>query len=245
MNFSHGYIQLHLPQDNQFFDFCDMLVSNGAKMLTLHPRKKKKKLSRPARYFYCEELAKRYKKDGVEIILNGNVKDKASFDNAISKAPSVDGVMISRAAVQKPWIFYQLAKGGVGNCELIEENEKTVDLQQLCLDYIKDIEKYQPKEFWKTRLQRFFTYFSENFKFAHYAKTSFLNAKDNEDLVRRVEEFFLTADSRFVGFGEKAGDKLDDLHHRIKHPDQHTDHRSCKAHEALPIGCTNGFRDNL
>ena len=176
--------------DNQFFDFCDMLVSNGAKMLTLHPRTKKEKLSRPARYFYCEELAKRYKKDGVEIVLNGNVKDKASFDNAISKAPSVDGVMISRAAVQKPWIFYQLAKGGVGNCELIEENEKTVDLQQLCLDYIKDIEKYQPKEFWKTRLQRFFTYFSENFKFAHYAKTSFLNAKDNEDLRQKVNAFF-------------------------------------------------------
>ena len=186
--------------DNQFFDFCDMLVSNGAKMLTLHPRTKKEKLSRPARYFYCEELVKRYKSSGVEIILNGNVKDKASFDNAISKAPSVDGVMISRAAVQKPWIFYQLAKGGVGNCELIEENEKTVDLQQLCLDYIKDIEKYQPKEFWKTRLQRFFTYFSENFKFAHYAKTSFLNAKDNEDLVRRVEEFFVQCpEERNVG----------------------------------------------
>ena len=64
--------------DNQFFDFCDMLVSNGAKMLTLHPRTKKEKLSRPARYFYCEELVKRYKSSGVEIILNGNVKDKCT-----------------------------------------------------------------------------------------------------------------------------------------------------------------------
>lgn len=185
--------------DNQFFDFCDMLVNAGVKMLTLHPRTKKEKLSRPARYFYCEELVKRYKNAGVEIILNGNVKDKSSFDNAISKAPSVDGVMISRAAVQKPWIFYELAKGGVGNCQ-IEDKCMTVDLQQLCLDYIKDIEMYQPKEFWKTRLQRFFTYFSENFKFAHYAKTSFLNAKGNEDLVRRVEEFFVQCpEERIVG----------------------------------------------
>ena len=176
--------------DNQFFDFCDMLVSNDVKMLTLHPRTKKEKLSRPARYFYCEELVKRYKKQGVEIILNGNVKDKPTFDNAIAKAPNVDGVMISRAAVQKPWIFYELAKGGIGTSNVSDNKELEIDLKQLCLDYISDIEIYQPKEFWKTRLQRFFTYFSENFKFAHYAKTSFLNAKDNDDLRARVEAFF-------------------------------------------------------
>lgn len=63
-------------------------------------------------------------------------------------------------------------------------------MKELSLSYISDIEKYQPVEFWKTRLQRFFTYFCQNFKFAHYAQTQFLNAKDNEDLRQKIEDFF-------------------------------------------------------
>ena len=164
-----------------FYSFCDMLVDCGVEMLTLHPRTKKEKLTRPARYFYCENIAQRYKSKGIEVILNGNVKDEASLQNALSKAPSVNGVMISRAAVSKPWIFWQLAQGG---------GEVTVDMEELALTFIEDVEKYQPQEFWKTRLQRFFTYYSENFQFAHYAQTQFLNAKDNEDLRMKIREFF-------------------------------------------------------
>ena len=95
--------------------------------------------------------------------------------------------MISRAAVQKPWIFRELK--GDDDLKAISEPQK-VDLQELALSYIDDVEKYQPPEFWKTRLQRFFTYFSQNFKFAHYAQTQFLNAADNNDLRTRVVDFF-------------------------------------------------------
>ena len=94
--------------------------------------------------------------------------------------PDVDGVMISRAAVKNPWIFAQL-KG----LDIPE-----IDMKQLAFDYITDIQIYQPKEFWKTRLQRFFTYYSENFKFSHYAQTQFLNAKDIDDLKNKIEDFF-------------------------------------------------------
>ncbi len=177
-------VKLRLGDDNfkddDFFTFTDMLVENGAQMLTLHPRTKKEKLARPARYEYCQKLAERYKGQ-VEVILNGNVKDVQSYNYAISKAPDVKGVMISRASIKMPWIFRQI-NGPKGTLE--------VDMQEIALSYIENVEKYQPKEFWKTRLQRFFTYFSENFKFAHYAQTQFINAKDNEDLKQRIYEFF-------------------------------------------------------
>jgi len=174
--------------DEGFFSFCDMLVEEGVELLTLHPRTKKEKLTRTPRYFYCQQLAERYKcssassarEKSVAVYLNGNVKDKASYDYAVSATPSVDGVMISRAAVQKPWIFMSLS--GL--------TRQSVNLEQLSLDYITLIEQYQPPEFWKTRLQRFFTYFSQNFKFAHYAQTQFLNATDNNDLRTRVVDFF-------------------------------------------------------
>lgn len=174
------------------FAFCDMLVENGVKLLTLHPRTKKEKLARPARYFYCQNLAERYKKEGVSLYLNGNIKDSASASYAAGLCPDCSGIMISRAAVQKPWIFRELKKsfGGEGEYESGCESELTVDMKQLCLDYIKDVEVYQPPEFWKTRLQRFFTYFAMNFTFGHYAQTQFINASDNQDLIERIEDFF-------------------------------------------------------
>ena len=188
-------VKLRLGDDNftddQFFSFVDMLVNNGVELLTLHPRTKKEKLTRPARYEYCEKLAQRVHPKGVEVYLNGNVRDYNSAINATMKAPSVDGIMISRESVRKPWIFYELRKQFElnKNKDLIIE-DKEVDMLQIALDYIDDIEKYQPEEFWKTRLQRFFTYYSDNFLFGHYAQTSFLNAKDNEDLRNRLNEFF-------------------------------------------------------
>ena len=184
-------VKLRLGDDNftdaGFFDFCDMLVGEGVELLTLHPRTKKEKLVRPPRYEYCQRLAERYK-GRMPVYLNGNVKDKASFDNAIARCPDVAGIMISRAAVQKPWIFKTLAVP-----ELVEGGEGLhIDMEQLCLDYISLIEQYQPPEFHKTRLQRFFTYFCQNFKFSHYAQTQFVNAaaKGNDALRAAIKEFF-------------------------------------------------------
>lgn len=181
--------------DEGFFSFCDMLVENGVELLTLHPRSKKEKLSRPPRYSYCQKLCERYKNKGINIYLNGNVKDIASAEFAYEACPDIDGIMISRSAVQKPWIFSQIRR----SFDTLEksDNEKNfkeiaVDMEKVCYDYIKNIEEYQPKEFYKTRLQRFFTYFCMNFQFAHYAQTRFVNAaeKGNEALREEIRDFF-------------------------------------------------------
>ena len=170
--------------DEGFYSFCDMLVDAGVEILTLHPRTKKEKLSRPPRYSYCQALCERYKGAGVKIYLNGNIKDKASAEYALAACPDVSGIMISRASVQKPWIFNQI------NSE--KSKEIKVDMEKICYDYIKNVEEYQPAEFYKTRLQRFFTYFCMNFQFAHYAQTRFVNAaeKGNDVLREEIRDFF-------------------------------------------------------
>ena len=170
--------------DEGFYSFCDMLVDAGVELLTLHPRTKKEKLTRPPRYAYCQKLSERYKSAGVKIYLNGNIKDKASAEYALAACPDVSGIMISRASVQKPWIFNQI------NSE--KSKEIKVDMEKICYDYIKNVEEYQPAEFYKTRLQRFFTYFCMNFQFAHYAQTRFVNAaeKGNDVLREEIRDFF-------------------------------------------------------
>ena len=150
-------------------------------MLTLHPRTKKEKLVRPPRYEYCQRLAERYK-GRVPVYLNGNVKDKVSFQNALARCPDVAGVMISRSAVQRPWIFMSFS--GL--------TRESINMESICLEYIYLIEQYQPPEFHKTRLQRFFTYFCQNFKFSHYAQTQFVNAaaRGNDELREAIKGFF-------------------------------------------------------
>lgn len=184
-------VKLRLGDENftedDFFSFCDMLVNCGVELLTLHPRTKKEKLARPPRYQFCQKLAERYKAGAqgsrtIPVYLNGNVKDKASFDYATASCPDCAGVMISRAAVTKPWIFKEVLQGYHNN----------INMEEICFSYVDLIEKYQPKEFWKTRLQRFFTYFCMNFSFAHYAQTQFINAADkgNEELRQAIKDFF-------------------------------------------------------
>ncbi len=177
-------VKLRLGADNfsdeGFFNFTDMLVNEGVELLTLHPRTQKEKLARHLpRYEYAQRLAERH--PGLPVIVNGEIKDSSSLEYALKCVPSAAGVMIAREAAVKPWIFAKL-KGTL-------PAQKT-DMLAFALDFIDDVEKYQPPEFWQTRLQRFFTYYSQNFSFATYFKTQLLNAKDNEDARERLRAYF-------------------------------------------------------
>lgn len=182
--------------DEKFFAFTDMLVSEGVELLTLHPRTKKERLTISPRYHYAEDLKKRYGNE-ISVYVNGNVTDEISLKKALNACPSVDGVMISRACVQKPWIFRELSKitsdDGVAVQGPIE-----INMKDMAFRFIDDVLKFQPEEFWKTRLQRFFTYYPMNFQFSHYAQTQFLNAKNADDLKLRIEEFFVKCPDELI-----------------------------------------------
>lgn len=172
--------------EEKFFTFTDILVKNGVEQIALHPRTKKERYRDKPRYEYAQKLAVRYKDQGVKVIVNGDIMDQASFLKVKNICPDCEGAMIGRMAVQRPWIFRQLQKVQ----ENSQEEKETVDLLQSALDFIDDVVKYQPQEFYKTRLQRFFTYFCMNLSFAHYAQTQMLNAQDVQDSRNRIREYF-------------------------------------------------------
>lgn len=169
----------HFSQE-RFFSFTDMLVSEGVQMLTLHPRTKKEKFRSHARWNCVEELALRY--PALSVVLNGDVKDRKSFEAAQKAAPHARGIMIARAAAQKPWIFREIADSTGTSFQ--------IDCLETALDFISDVESCQPEAFWRTRLQRFFAYYCLNFSFAHYFQTQMLNAKDNDDARIRLSDYF-------------------------------------------------------
>lgn len=185
--------------DEGFFSFCKMLMDEGVQQLTLHPRTKKQKYTRPARWEYVEKLAGFAKPYGVRIILNGDVKDVESAKSAMKASPSADGLMIGRMAAQKPWIFAQIARSFAREDSDRDVLRTKIDLQQLIFEYLDDLQIYQPKEFWKTRCQRFFTYFCSNFSFAHYARTQLVNASCISQAKERLVQYFeKVPEDRFI-----------------------------------------------
>ncbi len=171
--------------DESFFSFADMLVENGVERLALHPRTKKEKYRDLPRWEYAQKLAERYS-GKISVVVNGDIKDSESAENAEKICPLCDGLMIGRMAVQKPWIFAEISKSLNG----YSAEKRPVDLLKCALDFIDFVEKFQPPEFYRTRLQRFFTYFCMNFSFAHYAQTQMLNAKDIEDSRAKIRGYF-------------------------------------------------------
>ena len=176
--------KIRLGADNfseeKFYDFCKGLCDSGVQRIVLHPRTQREKLSRPPRRYYAQRLAALLKPRGVEVVYNGNVKDAASAAAALADCPDCAGLMISRAAVQKPWIFAQL-RGDF--CDRI-------DLMQTGLDYIALLQEFQPKEFFKSRMQRFFSYYCDNFTFGHYIKMKMLNAATPQEAEETFRSYF-------------------------------------------------------
>ena len=130
------------------------------------------------KYIWCQKLAERCSSQNVKVYANGGVEDLQSLNIVKEECPLVSGIMISRAAGQKPWIFSEL-RGEHGS----------IDAEKLALDFIDNVELYQPKEFYKTRLQRFFSYYAKNFTFSHYFETQLVNAKDINESRERLKDF--------------------------------------------------------
>lgn len=173
----------------KLFDYCDMLVSEGVTQITLHPRTRKEKYTRKARWEYvnqlCEYLKSKYNSLNLQIIGNGSIFSVEDAISSIKKAPNIDGIMLGRSAIQKPWIFKQISSA-LSN----EEFKTEIDLFELAIDFMKDIENCQPQEFWKTRKQRFFIYFCDNFQFGNYLKSQLINNDGFEIQKNILQEYF-------------------------------------------------------
>lgn len=170
--------------EQTFFNFTDMLVENGVELITLHARTIKEKYRGLPRYEFAKKLSQRYEKK-IKVYVNGCIKDTASAKFAIQQAPEADGIMIARAAAERPWIFAQIKNGLEDSAEKI-----TVDRMQTALNFIDNVEKFQPKEFHKTRIQRFFSYYCAQFEFGHYFQTKMLNYKSNEESRKEIRDYF-------------------------------------------------------
>lgn len=87
-------------------DFCRMLEGAGAAWITLHPRLAREHRRGKANWDY---IARARDVVSIPVIGNGDVQT-ADDALALLRRTGCDGVMIGRAAVARPWIFWQIGE---------------------------------------------------------------------------------------------------------------------------------------
>jgi tRNA-dihydrouridine synthase len=163
--------------------FCRALEEEGADFLTLHPRIKKEKFSRIARWDYLDILKKEL---SVPVVGNGDIRSYGEY--ALKKAKyTCDGIMIGRSAARAPW-FFRFLRGKDSD----PAYELTVDLEAVSHRFLELLPRYQPRDFLESRAKRFLGYFCENLFFGHRLKTAVTNAKNFPAIEKCVADYFLT-----------------------------------------------------
>ena len=95
--------KIRLGIDKIDFDVCKALQEAGVDYITVHGRTKVQGYSGKANY---DAIAKIKSLVSVPVIGNGDVEDKESFDKM--KQTGVDGVMIGRGSLGRPWVFAEI-----------------------------------------------------------------------------------------------------------------------------------------
>lgn len=179
-------VKLRLGPDYPFLlRFCRMLTAEGVQLITLHPRLRRQSYTRPALHDYIAALARDL---DIPVYGNGDITSTEKLLVAARRIPCA-GWMIGRAAVQKPWIFRTINHALAAGTEDSGEPYR-IDLEHTALLFLQYLETEQPQSFFRTRAQRFFRFYCENFSFAHYCRTQLLKAATREEMIRILHDYF-------------------------------------------------------
>ncbi|BET00169.1 tRNA-dihydrouridine synthase [Nesidiocoris tenuis] len=87
-------------------NFMPWMKDSGLSLITIHGRSREQRYTKNADWDYVEECAK--KVFPVPVFGNGDVLSYEDYARVRAQCPTVQGVMIGRGALMKPWIFQEI-----------------------------------------------------------------------------------------------------------------------------------------
>jgi tRNA-dihydrouridine synthase B len=154
----------------RLIDFVQMLQSAGADAIAVHGRTAREKLCRPAHWEPIAAVAAAVR---IPVIGNGDVRSPEDAERMLAET-GCRGVMIGRAAAERPWIFREIAaRWGVPVPPLSLRTRGAVyrRLSGLLREHYP-----HPRDLY--RLREFTGYFAKNYKFGHQLWKEIQNAAD-------------------------------------------------------------------
>ncbi len=167
-------------------DFCLMLQEEGIDLVTVHARLSGESFARKPRWQWVGKV-----KDWLDIpvIANGGIFSVEDAARCLEQS-GADGLMIGRAAPQKPWLFAQIAREIYG----ISVDECQINLPWIYSRFALGLARFRPERR-LGRLKEFTHYFALNYAFGHHLAMAVQKSSTLLLAWQRACEFFSRSDA--------------------------------------------------
>lgn len=168
--------------DSELRDFCLMLEGEGIDMITVHARLNDEKFCRKPRWARIA-LVKKWVR--VPVIANGGI---VSVDDAVQclAVSGADGLMLGRAAAEKPWIFAEIARQLYGR----PVHGAAWSRPAVYCRFLANLEEFFLPERRLGRLKEFTHYFARNYAFGHRLASAVQSSSSMAEATERAHHFF-------------------------------------------------------
>lgn len=168
--------------EERLADFCRMLEGEGIDLLHVHARLRGEPYGRKPRWDWIAKVKNTVR---VPVVANGSVVDALSAAACLALT-GADGLMIGRAAAQKPWVFAEIAHEVYGRGPKPPVPDMPAIYREFT-GYVK--ESFEPLKR-LGRIKEFTRYFALNYAFGHSLFTAVNSSGSVEEAEARALEFF-------------------------------------------------------
>jgi nifR3 family TIM-barrel protein len=170
-----------LDEDN-LKGFCQMLAAEGIDLLTVHARLRREPFGRKPRWEWVGRVKQWL---AIPVIANGGICSVETARECL-RISGADGLMLGRAAAEKPWIFAEIAREVYG----AETGSREIDLPQIYLEMAAALAARFRPERRLGRLKEFTHYFASNYPFGHHLAMAVQASGSMEEAWERALAFF-------------------------------------------------------
>ncbi len=167
-------------------DFCLMLQDEGLDLLTVHARLRGESFARKPRWEWVGKVKKWL---DIPVVANGGIFSVDDAARCLSLS-GADGLMIGRAAAQKPWLFAEIARALYS----VDVQGVSICLPQIYGQFVVGLSRFRPERR-LGRLKEFSHYFALNYAFGHHLAMSVQKSTTVEQAWQQATDFFAKTDS--------------------------------------------------
>lgn len=160
--------------ENNITEIAKMCEENGADFITVHGRTTKQMFAGEVDY---DSIAKAKQSVSIPVFGNGNVTDKHSYEKMLSTG--VDGVMIGRGAVGKPWLIADLL-----------DKPYVISPIEAIKKHVEILRKYYPEQWIVLFMRKHFIAYASAFKGGAKSKIALSTSQSIDESLNILQELY-------------------------------------------------------
>lgn len=166
-------VRLGFNEDN-ITEIAKMCEESGADFITVHGRVTKQMFAGEVDY---DSIAKAKQSVSIPVFGNGNVTDKHSYEKMLSTG--VDGVMIGRGAVGKPWLIADLL-----------DKPYVISPIETIKKHVEILRKYYPEQWIVLFMRKHFIAYASAFKGGAKSKIALSTSQSIDESLNILQELY-------------------------------------------------------